>query len=259
MQTIDWRQHLRHDGTLAVDANLYASQLSHERFAEQRIKDAVVDQLRDAAGVRPSVDIERPDLRINLSLRRDRATLSLDLSGASLHRRGWRREQGDAPLKETLACAVLIRAGWPEVFANGGSLLDPMCGSGTLRSKARALLQTIAPGLQREYFVLRWVVRPARERASRRRTQPRSAGWRRSVAFLLIRHRPQSIATTTPAEGRLRPLGTPNSARVDLALARGTRNWPGGLHPLTTSVGQTRNSRHWRRPEAQLLRRPRRC
>ncbi|MCI1710220.1 MAG: bifunctional 23S rRNA (guanine(2069)-N(7))-methyltransferase RlmK/23S rRNA (guanine(2445)-N(2))-methyltransferase RlmL [Chiayiivirga sp.] len=154
---IDWQRHLAPDGTLAVDANLFASQLNHARYAEQRVKDAVVDQLREATGTRPSVDTEQPDLRINLAVKRDRATLSLDLAGASLHRRGWRQAQGAAPLKENLACAVLIRAGWPEVFRQGGALLDPMCGSGTLLIEGARIAADVAPGLQRDHFgFLRW-------------------------------------------------------------------------------------------------------
>jgi len=157
VRTIDWEQHVALDGTLAVDANLFASKLNHERYAEQRVKDAIVDQLRERSGTRPSVDIERPDIRVNLAVKRDRATLSLDLAGASLHRRGWRQAQGAAPLKENLACAVLIRAGWPEIHRAGGALLDPMCGSGTLLIEGARMAADIAPGLQRDYFgFLRW-------------------------------------------------------------------------------------------------------
>jgi 23S rRNA (guanine2445-N2)-methyltransferase / 23S rRNA (guanine2069-N7)-methyltransferase len=157
VQTVDWLQHLDAEGTLAVDVNVFASQLTHERYAAQRVKDAVVDQIRAAQGVRPSVDTDFPDVRINVSVKRDRATLGLDLSGASLHRRGWRQAQGAAPLKETLACAVLLRGGWPEIQRAGGSLLDPMCGSGTLLIEGARMAADMAPGLQREYFgFLRW-------------------------------------------------------------------------------------------------------
>jgi 23S rRNA (guanine2445-N2)-methyltransferase / 23S rRNA (guanine2069-N7)-methyltransferase len=157
VQAIDWQHHLAPEGTLAVDANLFASGLNHARYAEQRVKDAVVDQIRAATGVRPSVDIETPDLRINLAVKRDRATLSLDLSGTSLHRRGWRQGQGAAPLKENLACAVLMRGGWPEVHRAGGSLLDPMCGSGTLLIEGARMAADVAPGLHRTHFgFLRW-------------------------------------------------------------------------------------------------------
>jgi 23S rRNA (guanine2445-N2)-methyltransferase / 23S rRNA (guanine2069-N7)-methyltransferase len=152
VQAVDWAKHLRNDGTLAVDASLSQSKLSHGRFAEQRVKDAVVDQFRDATGVRPSVDTERPDLRINLHVKRDHATLSIDLSGEALHRRGWRIDQGAAPIKENLACAVLIRAGWPQVDAAGGALFDPLCGSGTLLIEAARMAADVAPGLERDYF-----------------------------------------------------------------------------------------------------------
>jgi 23S rRNA (guanine2445-N2)-methyltransferase / 23S rRNA (guanine2069-N7)-methyltransferase len=157
VRAVDWREHLHSDGTLAVDVNLFASQMTHDRYAAQRVKDAVVDQLREATGERPSVDIEQPDLRINVAVKRDVATLSIDLSGTSLHRRGYRVAQGAAPLKETLACAVLLRAGWPQVYADGGSLLDPMCGSGTLLIEGARMAADVAPGLQRDYFgFLRW-------------------------------------------------------------------------------------------------------
>jgi 23S rRNA (guanine2445-N2)-methyltransferase / 23S rRNA (guanine2069-N7)-methyltransferase len=154
-QQIDWSQHLSPDGTLAVDASLVDSQITHARFAVQRVKDAVVDQFRDAVDERPSVDTEAPDVRINLFVRRDRATLSIDLSGGGLHRRGWRIAQGGAPLKETLACAMLLRAGWPTIAAAGGALLDPMCGSGTLLIEGVRMAADVAPGLQRRHDGLR--------------------------------------------------------------------------------------------------------
>jgi 23S rRNA (guanine2445-N2)-methyltransferase / 23S rRNA (guanine2069-N7)-methyltransferase len=152
VQTIDWSRHLAIDGTLAVDAVVSRSKLRHNRFAAQRVKDAIVDQFRDKHDARPSVDTERPDVRVNLRLKRDRARLSLDLSGAPLHRRGWRVGQGEAPLKENLAAAVLLRADWPRIYAEGGALVDPMCGSGTLLIEAAWMAAGIAPGLHREYF-----------------------------------------------------------------------------------------------------------
>ena len=176
--TIDWSQHLGADDTLAVDANSHASALTHTRFLAQRVKDAIVDHFRIATGRRPGVDTSQPSLRVNLSLRRDRAIVSLDLAGTPLHRRGWRRGQGDAPLKENLACAMLVRAGWPAIAAEGGALVDPMCGSGTLPIEAALMAADIAPGLRREYFGLtgwrqfdanlwRALVEEARARAER--------------------------------------------------------------------------------------------
>lgn len=151
VQAIDWSAHLRADGTLAVDASLVQSQLKHARYAEQKTKDAIVDQFRQASGQRPSVDTDQPDLRINLFVKRDRATVSIDLSGDALHRRGWRLEQGAAPIKENLACAVLIRAGWPQRMQEQ-ALFDPLCGSGTLLIEGARMAADIAPGLERDYY-----------------------------------------------------------------------------------------------------------
>ncbi|HJT99212.1 MAG TPA: bifunctional 23S rRNA (guanine(2069)-N(7))-methyltransferase RlmK/23S rRNA (guanine(2445)-N(2))-methyltransferase RlmL, partial [Rhodanobacteraceae bacterium] len=152
VQRIDWSLHLAANGTLAVDAVGGTRGLSHTQFVAQRVKDAIVDQFRDRTGERPGVDLERPSLRINLRLHRERATLSLDLAGTPLHRRGWRRGQGEAPLKENLAAAVLLRGGWPEIFAAGGALVDPMCGSGTLLIEGALIAAGVAAGLRRDYF-----------------------------------------------------------------------------------------------------------
>lgn len=146
---VDWTQHLAPGATLAVDAHLGGSGITHERFAAQRVKDAVVDTLRAATGTRPDVDVEHPDLRLHLVLRKGVATLSVDLAGGPMHRRGWRSSQGEAPLKETLAAAVLLRGAWPRVHGDGGALLDPMCGSGTLLVEGALMAADVAPGLQR--------------------------------------------------------------------------------------------------------------
>ena len=151
-QQIDWSQHLAAHGTFAVDAGTALSKLTHSQFVGLRVKDAVVDQFRQRDGNRPGIDTDEPDIRINVRLRRDRATLSLDLAGSPLHRRGWRELQGEAPLKENLAAAMLLRARWPEIYAAGGALLDPMCGSGTLLIEGALMAADVAPGLRREYF-----------------------------------------------------------------------------------------------------------
>ena len=102
--------------------------------------------------MRPSVAVLRPDLQINVHLRRNQAVVSIDLAGESLHRRGYRQDGLEAPLKENLAAAVLLRAGWPAIAEAGGPLLDPMCGSGTLVIEAALMAADIAPGLERAYF-----------------------------------------------------------------------------------------------------------
>lgn len=152
VQRIDWLSHIAAEGRLAVDFSTSQSAISHDKFGAQKVKDAIVDQIRERTGLRPSVDTDKPDLRINVHLRRDKASLSIDLSGTSLHQRGYRAEQGAAPLKENLAAALLIRAGWPTLAAQGAPLMDPMCGSGTLLIEAALMAADIAPGLLREYF-----------------------------------------------------------------------------------------------------------
>lgn len=157
VRRINWARHLDADGTLAVDANVWDSAITHSRYAALKIKDAIVDQFRAASGRRPSVDTARPDVRINLHLERNVATLSLDLAGESLHRRGYRTEAGEAPVKENLAAAILLRAGWPKVAAEKGALVDLMCGAGTFLIEAAMIAADIAPGLLRPYFgFLRW-------------------------------------------------------------------------------------------------------
>ena len=146
---LPWATHLAPGRTLAVDARVSGDAITHARYAAQRVKDAVVDSLRADTGERPDVDLESPDLLLNLVVRKGRAVLSVDLGGGALHRRGWRRQQGDAPLKETLAAAVLLRGQWPQVHAEGGALLDPMCGSGTLLLEGAAMAADVAPGLLR--------------------------------------------------------------------------------------------------------------
>lgn len=148
-RAIDWIAHLDAGMTLAVDAHVSGEGITHARFAAQRVKDAVVDALREATGARPSVDAESPDLRINLVVRKGRAIVSIDLSGGPMHRRGWRAMQGEAPLKENVAAAVLARGGWPRRYHDGGALLDPMCGSGTLLVEGALMAADVAPGLQR--------------------------------------------------------------------------------------------------------------
>ena len=157
--SIPWTEHLAGGNTVAVDAHVSGDAITHARYAAQRVKDAVVDVMRAQTGARPDVDVEAPDLRLNLVVRKGRAILSIDLGGGSLHRRGWRQSQGEAPLKENLAAAMLLRGGWPRCHADGGVLLDPMCGSGTLLIEGALMAADVAPGLMRQGSVLptRWL------------------------------------------------------------------------------------------------------
>lgn len=152
VQQIDWQEHLDPEGTLAIGFVGSSRDVRNSHFGALKVKDAIVDQFRTACGLRPSIDLQRPDLRVHTRLDRDRVQLSLDLAGQSLHRRGYRSETGPAPLKENLAAAILLRAGWPSVAAAGGTLMDPMCGTGTLPIEAAWIAGDCAPGLLRDYF-----------------------------------------------------------------------------------------------------------
>ncbi|MGY4532701.1 23S rRNA (guanine2445-N2)-methyltransferase / 23S rRNA (guanine2069-N7)-methyltransferase [Pseudomonas sp. TE3786] len=148
--SVDWAEHLDAAGSLAVEFSGNGSGIDNTHFGALKVKDAIVDKLRTSTGERPSIDKLNPDLRIHLRLDRGEAILSLDLSGHSLHQRGYRLQQGAAPLKENLAAAVLIRAGWPRIAAAGGALADPMCGVGTFLVEAALIAADIAPNLRRE-------------------------------------------------------------------------------------------------------------
>ena len=152
VQAVDWSAHLAHDGSLAVDANLAQSALTHSLYAAQVVKDAIVDQCRARSGRRPEVQRDDPDVRLNLHLQRNVAHLALDLSGAPLHRRGWRAQQGVAPLKETVAAALLLRARWPEAHAAGSVLFDPLCGAGTLLIEGALMAAQVPSGAARARF-----------------------------------------------------------------------------------------------------------
>ncbi len=158
VRQIPWQDHLRPTGTLLVDFVGTSDTIRNTQFGAVKVKDAIVDCLRDISGERPSVAKQDPDLRVNVRLSRDKVVISLDLSGDSLHRRGYRLKQGSAPMKENLAAGILLRAGWPAIAATGGALLDPMCGSGTLLIEAALIAADIAPGLGRVNFGFeRWL------------------------------------------------------------------------------------------------------
>jgi 23S rRNA (guanine2445-N2)-methyltransferase / 23S rRNA (guanine2069-N7)-methyltransferase len=159
VRSIDWSTHLERGATFAVHASGTGS-IGHGHYAALRVKDAIVDQLRERWGTRPDVDTAEPDISLRVHLRGDRARLSLDLGGEGLHRRGYRVEQGAAPLRENLAAAVLLRVGWK----GEGPLLDPFCGAATLLIEAAWIAADVAPGLlRRRWGFSRW---PGRDDAT---------------------------------------------------------------------------------------------
>ncbi len=220
---IDWREHIDSQATLAVDFSSTGSALAHTQFGSQKTKDAIVDQLRDRSGSRPSVELTQPSVRINVHVRADVATLSIDLSGDSLHRRGYRTQSTAAPMKENLAAAILLRAGWPKLAAQGAPFVDPMCGSGTLPIEAALIAGDIAPGWQRRYFgFLGWrqhqpqiwqaLVQEAQER--------RLAGLPRIPTILGFDHEPQAVRA---ARHNVAQAGLQEHVTIELASLKDLR------------------------------------
>ncbi|AJQ95885.1 bifunctional 23S rRNA (guanine(2069)-N(7))-methyltransferase RlmK/23S rRNA (guanine(2445)-N(2))-methyltransferase RlmL [Gynuella sunshinyii] len=152
INTVDWTEHLRASGSFKVQFKGELKDIRNEVFGAQKTKDVVVDQFRLKTGVRPSVQKDQPDIVIDIRIKKGQATIALDLSGEPLHRRGYRLAGSKAPLKENLAAAVLLRAGWPMIAARQGALVDPMCGSGTFLIEAAWMAGDRAPGLTRRYF-----------------------------------------------------------------------------------------------------------
>jgi 23S rRNA (guanine2069-N7)-methyltransferase / 23S rRNA (guanine2445-N2)-methyltransferase len=149
---VDWTRHLGPQATLACDFSGQHPEITHTHFGALKLKDAICDGLRAWAGYRPDVQRERPDVRVHAHANGEQITLSLDLSGESLHRRGYRGAAGEAPLKENVAAGILLRSGWPQLASEGAAFVDPMCGSGTLVIEAALIAAGRAPGLGREYF-----------------------------------------------------------------------------------------------------------
>ena len=145
---LDWQPYLTTDHTLAVTATGKTRQLNHTHFTALQVKNAIVDQQRDRVGKRSSIDTQNPNVQVNVHLNRDRAIVSLDSSGSSLHRRGYRPAVGKAPLKESLAAALIYLSGWQPTQA----FCDPLCGSGTLPLEAALIGLNRAPGLFRDRF-----------------------------------------------------------------------------------------------------------
>ena len=149
---IPWETHFSAAQSIAIDFIGTSRLIDNTMYGSQRVKDAVVDRIRRIEGERPNVDTKNPDIRIQVRQHKGRVSVSLDISGESLHRRGYRTGQGSAPIKENLAVALLLRAGWPAMIKEGGALLDPMCGSGTLIIEGAMMAADIAPGMLRERY-----------------------------------------------------------------------------------------------------------
>lgn len=154
IKSIVWEDYLDNSKSFSVDAVVFSNEFRHSKFVAYKVKDAIVDYFREKTGERPSVRINKPDVLLNIHIAEDRCTLSLDSSGESLHRRGYRQEAVEAPLNEVLAAGMILMTGW----RGECDLIDPMCGSGTIPIEAALIARNIAPGVFRKDFAFeKWV------------------------------------------------------------------------------------------------------
>jgi 23S rRNA G2445 N2-methylase RlmL len=242
-RSIDWREWIAPEKRLVVRAQSSQSALDHTLFIEQRVKDAIVDGFRARGEARPSVDKEDFDLAVHAHVHRDRCTLLVDTSGDSLHKRGWRRFQGTAPLAETLAATVVLASGWDR----RAPLLDPFCGSGTILIEAALIAGNVAPGLFRERFGFeRW---PGHD----------ATAWQREVerARAAIAHPPKLVLRGSDVDPRaiegarenLASAGLSDGVELELADARhfaprrGWNAWIATNPPYGERVGEERELR----------------
>ncbi|WP_336129200.1 THUMP domain-containing class I SAM-dependent RNA methyltransferase [Mesoflavibacter sp. CH_XMU1422-2] len=150
---IKWEKYLKATGSLAIDATVHSKHFTHSKFIALKTKDAIVDRFRDNGGVRPNVDLRFPDLKINVHIDRSVCTISLDSSGESLHRRGYKLATNIAPINEVLAAGLILLSGWD----GQSDFMDPMCGSGTMLAEAAMIACNIPPNLMRKEFAFeRW-------------------------------------------------------------------------------------------------------
>lgn len=153
IKEIDWSKYIGDGKTFSVDSVVYSEEFSNSRFVTYKVKDAIVDQFRERTGKRPNISVADADIRLNIHISEDKATVSLDSSGDSLHRRGYRQEAVEAPLNEVLAAGMILMTGWK----GETDFIDPMCGSGTLAIEAALIARNIAPGVfRKKYAFEKW-------------------------------------------------------------------------------------------------------
>lgn len=148
VKAMNWFEHLTENSTFAIDAITFSDYFTHSKFVAYRVKDAIADYFMQRTEKRPSVNVENPDLLINFHIAHDKCTLSFDSSGESLHKRGYRVAQTEAPLNEVLAAGMILKTGW----CGGSDFIDPMCGSGTLLIEAAMIAMNVPPGIYRQNF-----------------------------------------------------------------------------------------------------------
>lgn len=242
IKRINWFEHMKPDDSLAVSfSSKNSPAINNTHFGAQKVKDAIVDQMRAKFNKRPSVDTERPSLRVNVYLHNDLAQLSLDLSGESLHKRGFRDVSIAAPIKENLAAAILLRAGWPAIAEQGGTLLDPMCGSGTMLLEGALIAADIAPGLQRDYFgFLGWKKHDAElwQGLLDEARQRREAGLAKLPTIVGFDQDRRTVATAVQHVENAGLSGKIHIEKRDIGDAAAAESWPKGLIACNPPYGE---------------------
>ena len=242
VKRINWFEHMKPDDSLAVSFSAKNSQaINNTHFGAQKVKDAIVDQMRAKFNKRPNVDTERPNIRVNVYLHNDTAQLSLDLSGESLHKRGYRDISIAAPIKENLAAAILLRAGWPKIAAQGGSLIDPMCGSGTMLLEGAMIAADFAPGLLRDYFgFLGWKKHDAAlwQTLLDDATQRRELGLTKLPVIVGFDQDRRTVATALQHVENAGLAGKIHIEKRDIGDASAAESWPKGLVACNPPYGE---------------------
>ncbi len=239
---INWFEHLKPDDSLAVSfSSKNNPAINNTHFGALKVKDAIVDQMRAKFNKRPNIDTDRPSIRVNVYLHNETAQLSLDLSGESLHKRGYRDISIAAPIKENLAAAILLRAGWPKIAEQGGSLLDPMCGSGTMLLEGAMIAADYAPGLQRDYFgFLGWKKHDTElwQSLLEEAKQRRDAGLNKMPVIVGFDQDRRTVATALQHVENAGLAGKIHIERRDIGDATAAESWPKGLIACNPPYGE---------------------
>ncbi|OAI02456.1 23S rRNA (guanine(2445)-N(2))/(guanine(2069)-N(7))-methyltransferase [Methylomonas methanica] len=242
VKKINWFEHIKPDDSLAVSfSSKNNPAINNTHFGALKVKDAIVDQMRAKFNKRPNIDTERPSIRVNVYLHNETAQLSLDLSGESLHRRGYRDVNIAAPIKENLAAAILLRAGWPKIAEQGGSLLDPMCGSGTMLLEGAMIAADYAPGLQRDYFgFLGWKKHDATlwQSLLDEAKQRRDIGLSKMPVIVGFDQDRRTVVAALQHVENAGLAGKIHIERRDIADATAAESWPKGLIACNPPYGE---------------------
>jgi len=242
VKRINWFEHMKPDDSLAVSfSSKNNPAINNTHFGAQKVKDAIVDQMREKFDKRPNIDTARPDIRVNVYLHNETAQLSIDLSGESLHKRGYRDVSIAAPIKENLAAAILLRAGWPKIAAAGGSLLDPMCGSGTMLLEGAMIAADYAPGLLRDYFgFLGWKKHDAElwQNLLDDANQRRDTGLNKMPVIVGFDQDRRTVATALQHVENAGLQGKIHIEKRDIDDASAAESWPKGLIACNPPYGE---------------------